>query len=774
MRLTFISLLLTILPLSLFGQMTEYEVRKIVNNPKTSEQELVVMCSQMMQANYLYHAEIVVDKLLTLKPESSNYNYRKGYIVLAARQEYDVAMRHLQLAIRDTKKNYDMFSAKEESGAVDAFYHLARCYHLNEEIDKAREYYQRFITESAKGSELVDDAELGLIQCDVAEYNIGHPKTAIIKNIGNGVNSDAAEYSPVISLDGNSLYFTSRRPWADGSTDDLRDPQLNQYPEDIFVSYMDFDGEWTSPEKLAFCKDEFNEATIAVSADEKQIYVYEDATGGGDIYYSDFSNNRFSDLNELDYTDVNTKYWETHCTMTPDGQTMYFVSERPGGYGGRDIYRIVRLPNGEWSKATNMGPTINTPYDEDSPYIDINNKTLYFGSNGPKSMGGFDIFVSFKDAEGVWSDPVNMGTPINSTGDDLFYTTTIDGLRGYLTSFRKGGYGEKDIYEIQNDYLGNYPYSTLKGSFISLHNDEEVPEGYTVKLLCPTCDLEKNRDADLRIKNNGYFSVLERCKDYTMESYDAEGKLINSETFTTACNSQNEELEKNQYVGDYRLDMAVLVTDARTLYPISGAKVEFFIPENEQLEKTYEMDENGRKVVDLIKEKRPGEEVKYNVRVSKPGFITQTFVLDTLLDSKGTLKLEYLLQRSEIGVNLADIFHLNPIYFDLDKSNIRPDAAIELDKIVKIMNENPELRIELKSHTDCRASKSYNMKLSSRRAVSSAQYIKSRITNPERIYGKGYGESQLLNGCECEGNVKSDCSDEEHQLNRRTEFEIVD
>ena len=772
MRLTFISLLLAILPLSLFGQMSELQVRRMVKT--ATEQEMVIACSQMMQENYLFHAEIVADKLLTLKPESSNYNYRKGYLALTSDQDFIVAMRHLQIAIRKTDKNYDMFSHREESAAIDAIYHLARCYHLNEEIDKAREHYQLFIDESAKKSELVNRAELGLVQCDVAQYNIAHPKTAIIKNIGNGVNSDAAEYSPVISLDGNSLYFTSRRRWVDASSDEFRDPQLNQYPEDIFVSYLDFDGEWTSPEKLAFCDNEFNEATIAVSSDEKQIYVYKDATGGGDIYYSDFAENTFTELVELDYTDVNTKYWETHCTMTPDGQTMYFVSERPGGYGGRDIYRIVRLPNGDWSKAQNMGPTINTPYDEDSPYIDINNKTLYFGSNGPKSMGGFDIFVSFKDAEGVWSDPVNMGTPVNSTGDDLFYTTTIDGLRGYLTSFRKGGYGEKDIYEIQNDYLGNYPYSTLRGSFIAFRDDDEVPDNVAVKLICPTCELEKNRDADLRVKNGGYFSVLERCKDYTIEYYDGEGALMNSETFTTLCNSENEELEKNQFIGDYIMDMSVSVANANDLAPIGGAKVEVLAATDGRIEKMYSTNEDGRKIVDLIKDKRPGEQVRYNLRISKPGYITQTFVLDTILGTEGLLKLEYLLQKGDVGVDIAKTFKLNPIYFDLDKSNIRPDAAIELDKIVVIMNENPDLKIELGSHTDCRASKSYNMRLSSRRAISSANYIKSRISNPKRIYGKGYGESMLLNGCECEGQQKSECSDDEHQLNRRTEFTIVD
>lgn len=767
MRKSIFNLLIFLLPLGALAQMTEFEVRQMTN--RATEQELVIACSQMMQDNYLFHAEIVVDKLLTLKPESSNYNYRKGYLVLTARKDYIAGMRHLQIAIRDTDKNYDMYSHREESAAIDAFYHLAQCYHLDEQIGKAREHYQLFIDKSANKSGLVAKSELGLLQCDIADYTIANPKTAVIKNIGGAVNTSTAEYSPVISLDGNSLYFTSRRQWVDFSSDEFKDPQLNTFPEDIFVSYLDFDGEWTSPEKLEFCNNEFNEATIAVSSDEKQIYVYKDATGGGDIYFSDFTGNKFSELGALDYTDVNTKFWETHCTMTPDGQTMYFVSERPEGYGGRDIYRIVRLPNGTWSKAQNMGPTINTAYDEDSPYIDVNNKTMYFGSNGPKSMGGFDIFVTFKDDEGVWSEPVNMGTPINSTGDDLFYTTTIDGLRGYLTSFRKGGFGEKDIYEIQNDYLGNYPYSTLRGSFISV-NDEEPPTDMTVKLLCPTCENEKSREADLRIKNGGYFSVLERCKEYTIQYFDANGVLLNQETFSTACNQLNEELEKNQYIGDYRLNLAVASESDKQR--IEGAKVE--VISAVVTPTSYTTDSAGIAKSDLLASNKFGDKVHFEFQISKKGFLTQTFVFDTILGENGNINLEYLLLKAEAGTDLTVTLNLNPIYFDLDKADIRPDAALELDKIVKIMNENPEMKIELGSHTDCRASKAYNMKLSSRRAISSAEYIKQRISNPERIYGKGYGESKLLNGCECEGKKVSDCSDEEHQLNRRTEFRIVE
>ncbi len=536
------------------------------------------------------------------------------------------------------------------------------------------------------------------------------------------------------------------------------------------MSYADFEGEWTSPEKLAFCEGRYNEATISVSSDERRIYVYEDASGGGDIYYSDFETNKFDELSKLRIKGVNSDNWETHCTMTPDGQNLYFVSDRPGGYGGRDIYRIVKLPNGEWSEPQNMGPGINTPHDEDSPFIAVNNKTLYFSSNGPKSMGGFDVFVSFLDEDNMkWSTPANLGYPINSTGDDIFYTTTIDGLRGYLSSFRKDGFGEKDIYEIQNDYLGNRPISSLKGKFISA-TGQPLPENLSVKIHCVNCEIENAKEINPRIKNDAYFAVLTRCKDYVIEFYEG-SELLASEKFVTLCNNENEEIIKNHYLGAYKLE--VTVADASTLDFIKDSKVEFLNPLTNEVIATFNTDENGWFKSDYLNDKTFGDKIELVVRVSKEEYLTQSFIVDTTLGAFDVLKLDYLISKTDIGVDVGSVIKINPIYFDLDKSNIRPDAAAELDKIVKIMNENPTLEIELGSHTDCRASKAYNMALSNRRAKSSAAYIKSRITNPSRIYGKGYGESQLVNDCACEGDVVSDCSDEEHQANRRTEFKIV-
>ena len=763
------TLLFLSLPILASSQITELEVRRMVRD--ASEQELVIECSRMLQEDYFYFAEIIVDKLLKFNPQSSNYHYRKGFIVLDSRLDYETAMPHLFMAIKSTKKNYDMYSANEESAAVDAYYHLARCYHLDYQLEEAKKYYQMFIDNSSKKSELIPQAELRLLQCDVAKELVNKPKNAIVRNIESPVNTNDPEYSPSISLDGKSLYFTSRRRWQDSSTDIYKDPKLNQYPEDIFVSYIDENRNFSDPEMLEFAEARINEASVSVSSDEKKIYVYKDQDGYGDLYYSDFKKQKFEELFHIKNDNINTKFWETHCTVTRDGLQMYFVSSRPGGFGGRDIYRIVKLPNGEWSEPINLGPEINTAYDEDCPFIAVDNKTLYYSSNGKTSMGGFDIFMTIRDENDVWSTSLNLGFPINSTGDDVFYTTTADGLRGYLSSYRKGGQGEKDIYEIENDYLGIKSISLLKGEF-RMTDGSPVGNDVVALLSCENCNDANSMGVDLRIKSGSFFSALDRCKDYTLRLYaDSGQRLLKTEKFTTLCNDQNETIERIVYVPNYTL--AGTVADDKTLEWIEGAIITMNETGNENIISEFNSDSLGAFVSNYLQDKNLGDRISLEFHISKQDYLTQTFKLDTVLGKFSHIQLDYLLAKDEAGIDLAKVLNLNPIYFDLDKSNIRSDAAIELDKIVVIMNENPDIKIELGSHTDCRASYSYNMKLSDRRAKSSAQYIRERISTPERIYGKGYGESKLVNDCGCEGDIVSDCSEEEHQLNRRTEFVIV-
>lgn len=767
--------------LSVFGyaQLTEHEVRQMTHT--ATEQELVTECSRMLQENYFFYAEIIVDRLLQINLQSSNYHYRKGYIVLDSRLDYETAMSYLFKATLNVKRNYDMYSAKELGAPTDVYYHLARCYHLDEQLEKAKEFYQKFIDESAGKSELIPKAKVRLVQCDVAKELIASPKPAKVTNVGSNVNTVYPEYAPVISLDGTSLYFTSRRQWADESTDDYRDPQLNQYPEDIYTSTKDINGDWSKPERLSFCEGRLNEASVSISADERMIYTYEDRTGSGDIYFSDFQRNEFQLLKMLDNKNVNTKYWETHVSVTPDGQQMYFVSDRPGGYGKRDIYRIVKLPNGQWSEPINLGPNINSEHDEDSPFIAVDNKTLYFSSNGPTSMGEFDIFVSVRDENDKWSMPINLGYPINSTGDDIFYTTTADGLLGYLTSFRKKGFGEKDIYRIDNDYLGIKNAAVLTGKIFT-SDGSPMPESVFMELTCNNCDDKRKIELLPRLRDGLFFSNLTPCREYTISYFSEKGsEFVYSENLSTKCNAGYEEIYKElmfdvnrkRIIPNVRYTMDGIISEAKTGVGIPGAIVEI---ENKATGEVYEKliaNDKGYYVSKYPDNAAYGDKIDFSVKVSKEEFLTQHLDLKVVLTDKLEYHLACALEKPEVGIDLAEVLHLKPIYFDLDKSDIRPDAEIELNKIIEIMNDNPKINNELGSHTDCRSSFDYNLKLSDRRAAASVGYIQKQITNPGRIYGKGYSESQLVNDCECEGKIVSKCSDEEHQQNRRTEFRIV-
>jgi outer membrane protein OmpA-like peptidoglycan-associated protein len=765
MKKTYLFLIFSLSQLISFGQLTKEEMTNFLST--ASEQEMLIESSSMIQDYYYYNAEKITDKLLTIQPENANYNYRKGYLIINSRKDYGTALAYLEKAVKDVNENYDMYSTKEISSPPDAYYHLAACYHLDEKLDKAKENYQLFIDNSLKKSELIAVAQMNIAQCNVAKHEMDNPKSIEINNLGKLVNTEMPEYAPAVSLDGGSLYFTSRRNWADDSSEQFRDPRLNNYPEDIYVTYLDADITWTSPEKLAFCKNNLNEATISVSSDERRIYIYNDASGGGDIYYSEFATNKFEDIKEFTVKGVNSEDWETHCSVTPDGRDLYFVSNRPGGYGGRDIYRIVKLPNGSWSEPQNLGPEINSPQDEDAPFIAVDNKTLYYSTNSAKSMGGFDVFVTIRDDMNNWSTPVNMGYPINSTGNDIFYTTTFDGQRGYLSSFRKNGHGEKDIYEIKNDYIDNQVISSIGGKVI-LTDGSAPSDRISVRIECVDCD--DTNPIYPRMINGRYFSLLSRCKSYNVIFLDG-AEVLAKNPIKTSCDRSTDALKMDHIIGKYTI--AGIVLDKTTSKPIQGVKVEFFDNTTSQLFETYTTDAQGKFVSNAADGKDYQEKLDYKITIKANDYISQDAVLSQTLGLESQINLEYKLKQMEIGVEIGAELALNPIYFDVNKSIIRPDAAIELDKIVKFMNENPTVVIELGSHTDCRASEAYNKTLSNRRAISSAKYIKSRITRSKRINGMGYGESQLVNDCGCEGEVFSDCSEEQHQANRRTEFKII-
>lgn len=521
------------------SQLTDEQLIDFVNSASTKK--LIERNSQLLMDRYYHQSLIVVDKLLEEDPENPNYNYRKGFAVIKLNNDHEKALPHFQQAEKNVSKTYDAFSARDKSAHIDTYFYLGHCYHLKKDISNARSFYNKFLSNADSSSELYEYAKLKLQQCDVAEEFLKLDKKYEIINLGSGINSKDPEYAPVVSLDGQAIYFTSRRLRKDSANKDIKDPTTDMYLEDVYVSRKQEDGTWGEASLIDFSLPERNDATVAVSSDERRIYVYRDDEGNGDIFYSDFEDGRFKELKSLDIEGVNTDDWEPHITVTSDGNTKYFVSDRKGGYGGRDIYRVNKMPNGEWGIPQNLGPEINTPYDEDAPFIAIDNKTLYFASNGPKSMGGFDVFVSVLD-NGVWGTPINLGYPLNSMGDDIYYTTTVDGYTGYLSSLRAGGKGEKDIYQVKNDYLGIDNLALLKGK-ITVLEDQVLPEDVAFVLKCTNCGENVQQVIRPSLPEGTFISNLRPCRTYEMVFFHGPEKTtFYKETFDTDCERGYEEI----------------------------------------------------------------------------------------------------------------------------------------------------------------------------------------------------------------------------------------
>ncbi len=409
--------------------------------------------------------------LVSQKPDNSNINYKIGVCYIHSGDEKKKALPYLKKAIEKTTTNYDPFSSAEDKAPIETNFYLARAYHLNYDLDLAMTHYSSLKDKIGKNHYLFNELEHYTKQCTYAKEAMAKPVNIEVQNIGNTINTIYPEYSPVLSLDESTIYFTSRRLRKDSTNYFIKDVSDGLYFEDIYVS-NNYDGAWTEPELLNI-NTEGHEATINISIDGQTLYIYKDDNGNGNLYFSNLNENEWSTPKLLG-SDINSESQESHVAVTPDGNTLYFVSDRKGGLGGQDIYFCNKLPTGEWAKAQNIGSIINTPYNEDGVFIHPDGKTLYFSSHGHTSIGGYDIFYSTKDKEGNWSAPVNLGYPVNSTDDDVFFVTSADGKRGYYSSFQEKGFGEKDIYMISLTDAEAKPLTLLTG-LLRVIGEPETP-----------------------------------------------------------------------------------------------------------------------------------------------------------------------------------------------------------------------------------------------------------------------------------------------------------
>ncbi len=456
---------------------------------------------------------------------NANINYLIGNCYLRARSHKAKALPYLEKALLNISYKYEEGSSKEKNAPLLAYKLLGDAYHINSKFTKAIESYNRYKKEltfyKSKDAENLKDANRKIEMCKTGIALMATPINAKIENMGKSVNSPYGDYSPVLTADQTTMIFTTRRHQSTGG----EILENGKYFEDIYISTNDGKG-WSTAESIGKpINTDGNEASVGISPDGQEILIYKDDNGDGNIYSTSLNGDVWSEPIKLN-SNINSKHWEPSAFISADGYAMYFTSDRPGGFGGRDIYVSKKDPKGEWGKAMNMGALINTEFDEDAPFIHPDGITLFFSSNGHNTMGGFDVFYSTLSDDGIkWQKPVNVGYPINSPDDDVFYVVSTDKTKAYYSSFKEGGLGEKDNYIITFLDQKQAALTLLKGLVKDSYG--AVPKDIVITVT----DNETGEIAGVyrpNSKTGQYLFILTPGKNYNI-SYEADDFLFYSE-----------------------------------------------------------------------------------------------------------------------------------------------------------------------------------------------------------------------------------------------------
>lgn len=614
-------------------------------------------------------------------PNNAMLNFKIGKCYTKSPYKYK-SLFHLQKAL-ELNPNID----------PEIHLYLGIGYHLNmkweDAITEFKKYQATLDMTKKENKPKIADVTKYIQECLNGIELVKKPVRVFIDNVGGDVNSSFSDYGPVISADESVMMFTSRRSSTTGGGIDENE---NEFYEDIFVSYRK-DGKWTPAQNMGKpINTEGHDATVALSPDAQKLLVYLDdgKHGLGNIYECDLKGEAWTKPDKMT-KNINTDYHESSATISSDLNTIYFVSEKPEGMGSRDIYVAQKNKKGEWGPSVNIGPTLNTQYGEEGVFIHPDGKTMYFSSQGHKTMGGYDIFKSIYE-NGVWSEPENLGYPINTPDDDVFFVISASGKHGYYASFKTDGYGEKDIYMVT--FLGP---------------EKPMPH-----------DNEDNLLASATVP------VKEVVAAAPVEIVSAAITILKG-TITDAL---------TQKVLEAQIDI------------IDNMK-------NEVIASFTSNSTTGRYLVSLPAGRN------YGIAVKKDGYLfhSENFDIPKSASYQEVVK-DVALKNVAVGTKII----LRNIFFDFDKATLRPESTNELERLTKLLNDVPSMKIEISGHTDSKGADEYNKKLSNSRAKSVVDYLVSKGISAGRLTFVGYGEEQP---------IATNDTDEGRQMNRRTEFKIT-
>ncbi len=529
-------------------------------------------------------------------------------------------------------------------------------------------------------------------ECRTGKKLSQDPERVWIDNLGDSINTKYPEYGVVINANSSLLLFTSRRPSTLGGE---KDERIGEYFEDIYFSRRIPGKGWTGAKNLGEpVNTDEHDATVCISSDGRKMMVYR---GDQDLYESYLRDGNWTEPDDnTTKKHVNSDLKENSAWYSYNGERLYFVSTRkePDNEGGRDIFVSDWNADKErWGPVRNLGPTVNTPHHEDGVFLHPDGKTMYFSSQGHKGIGGFDIFRTEKKNDTTWTAPENIGYPINTPDDDVFFVVGASGRYAYFSSIRKEGYGEKDIYRIT--FLGPEKKPILQSE-----------DNLVASITRPV--KEKVTEPKVKVRQSN-LTLLK-------------GKIRDSES--------KEPLKANLEIVDN--------------------------DKNEVVSRTESKKGSGKYLVSLPAGKN------YGIAVKKDGYLfhSEHFnIPDTAAYQEYQKNID--LMRIEVGNKVI----LKNIFFDTDEYTLRDASIPELQRLIRLLEENADIRIEISGHTDNRGSEAYNKKLSKNRAKAVVEYLTEHGVDEERLTYKGYGESQP---------IATNKTEEGRQKNRRTEFKIVE
>ncbi|MBM78094.1 MAG: hypothetical protein CL846_06395 [Crocinitomicaceae bacterium] len=670
-----------------------------------------------------------------LQPKNANTNFSIGNCLLNDQFRKTEAIPYYEKAMEGLTIGYRIGNHREKKAPLDVIAQLGIAYHQNYEFEKAVdkfEFYSNFLAENNW-----DDKRYINRQIRMAKYAKSLKDNPVDIDIVpvNEVNSSSAEYRPKLNAEETVMYFTSRRAVGSNSKKD----DNGEYYEDIYISEKHHDV-WTDPVLVNdVINTQENSSCLYLSPDAQKMYLYMYNTDktkgplGGKIFQSKLVGQKWTEPEYLDNT-INSKYRETDASLDIYGNIAFFTSDREGGFGGRDIWMMKKLPNGEWAEAQNLGETINTEYDEEGAYLHPDGKTLYFSSKGHKVMGGFDFFKSELRVDGTWSIPENLGYSINTVGDDLFFFPSVNGKRAYFSSYRGDGLGNYDLYRINLVKESERDLAVYKGVV-------KDSSGNVVKDLIISI-FDENRDDKYGIYRPNeltgrFLFILQPGHEYEIV-YELNNISTSDSIVVPSDPVGIVEYTKVVTVGSEEITLS------------AGVVVDGDIVSIAMLEES-----NDIPILSLNNNESTNEEIVDN----------SSETIKNPIETKPD-PVVFEPPTGETHINFYD-----NIYFKFESAELSNNVTSQLDKLLSYLNNNPKVQINAIGHTDSKGADIYNKKLSIIRANAVKTYLTNRGVDFHRIHAFGEGEDNPV-----AENYNPDGSDNPvgREANRRVEIQIIE